>query len=77
MYELKELNDGVMLLKNNKLVTRYEIKEGKNSWKVRLIGKSYGFSIGQYINNKYSFEHILLECSNNLREICALEKEEN
>jgi hypothetical protein len=73
MYSLKELDGGVMLLKNNKLVTRYEIIEGKNKWKVRLIGSSYGFDIGQYINKKYSFEHVLLECSNNLREISALD----
>lgn len=74
MYNLKKTPDGAILLKDNKLVTRYEIKETKNSWKVRLVGKSYGFAIGEFVPKKYSYEQVISQCADNLREIFALDK---
>jgi len=75
MYNLKETPDGAILLKDNVLVTGYEIKETKNSWKVRLIGASYGFAIGEFIPKKYSYKHVIALCVDNLREISVLDNE--
>jgi hypothetical protein len=69
-FSIRETDNGVQLLKNNRIVTSYTIKQLKNGkWKVRLSGASFGFEIGYYVAASSTYGQIFNECVQNLNVI--------
>jgi len=77
MYKIQKTKDGALLSFNDRFVTRYEIKETKNTYKVRLIGSSFGFAIGYFVPKSVSYDSVVSQCARDLREIYKMHKEAN
>jgi hypothetical protein len=75
MYKIQKTSNGAMLSLDDRMITRYEITESKNTYKVRLIGASFGFTIGQYVSKSVGYDAIIAQCARELREIYKLHKE--
>ena len=49
-YTIQETSDGVALVQNDRVITRYAIKECKNGkLRVRLYGASFGLEIEHFV----------------------------
>jgi len=77
MYRIQKTKDGAILSLDDRLVTRYEITETKNTYKVRLIGASFGYAIGYFVPKSVSYDSIISQCARELREIYKMHKGAN
>ena len=69
-FTIEETNNGVVLKRNNHIITRYEIKQLKNGkWQVRLHGASCGLEIGYYISADKTYGYVFNACVSNLNSI--------
>lgn len=69
-YAIKELENGVALYKNDRILTRYEITQCKNGkWKIRLHGASYGLEIGYFVSATVTGGAVFNHCVNDLNSI--------
>jgi hypothetical protein len=77
MYRIQKTKDGAMLSLDDRFITRYEVTETKNTYKVRLIGASFGYTIGYFVPKSVSYDSIISQCARELREIYKMHKGAN
>ena len=69
-YTIQETEDGVALLQNERVITRYTIKSLKNGkWQVRLHGASFGLEIGYFVPATKTFGAVFNQCVSDLNSI--------
>jgi hypothetical protein len=69
-YTIQETVDGVALLQNERVITRYTIKSLKNGkWQVRLHGASFGLEIGYFVSANKTFGAVFNQCVTDLNSI--------
>lgn len=69
-YIIKETIDGVALLQNERVISRYIIKQLKNGkWQVRLHGASFGLEIGYYLPASKTYGYVFNACVSDLNSI--------
>jgi hypothetical protein len=70
-YTIKETNNGVALLKNDRVVSRYYIEQLKNTkWRVRLSGAQFGFEIEWFVPaENTTYGQLFNHCVKNLNSI--------
>jgi hypothetical protein len=69
-YTIQETADGVALIQNERVITRYTIKQCKNGkWQVRLYGASFGLEIGYFVPATKTFGAVFNHCVSDLNSI--------
>lgn len=69
-YTIKETDNGVALLQDERVITRYTIKQLKNGkWQVRLHGASFGLEIGYFVAETKTFGAVFNQCVTDLNSI--------
>lgn len=66
-YTIQETENGVALIQNERVITRYTIKQCKNGkWQVRLHGASFGLEIGYFVSADKTFGAVFNQCVTDL-----------
>ena len=69
-FYIKETTNGVALLQNERVITRYTIKKCKNGkWQIRLHGASFGLEIGYYLPADKTYGYVFNACVSDLNQI--------
>lgn len=69
-YTIQETSDGVALVQNQRVITRYAIKQCKNGkWRVRLYGASFGLEIEYFLPAAQTFGAVFNQCVIDLNSI--------
>ena len=69
-YTIKETDNGVALLQDERVITAYRIIRCKNGkWRVRLNGASFGLEIGYFVSETKTFGAVFNQCVTDLNSI--------